>query len=338
MKIVGVRGGAGGGIEQLMIDTGRVLLEWGKWTRGADLTHADSREAIRALAQEAEPGKSPNYYGNAAGQVLLFRTLEPGDLVVLPRKNPQVVAIGRVTGPYEHRAGDAYPNSVPVEWLRTDVPRTAFTQEQRYSLGAYMTFFRLEGKGFDTLVPKLAAASPAATAAIVEHAAEEAAGSHAIDYETLARDEIEARIIARYKGHGLSRLVGAILAARGFELRVSPEGPDGGVDVVAGTGALGLDAPRLAVQVKSGGEVDLPTYNSLKGAMGGAGATQGLFVSWDGFKSTVVKANQADWFAIRLWGRRELVDELLDAYEDLDAALRAELPLRRIWIPVVQEE
>ena len=48
--------------------------------------------------------------------------------------------------------------------------------------------------------------------------------------------------IARFKGHGLSRIVGAILHAEGFSIRVSPEGPDGGVDIVAGTGALGFEA------------------------------------------------------------------------------------------------
>jgi restriction system protein len=338
-KIVGVRGGQDGALEQPMLDQGRVLLEWHSWSRTADLTAATGRDALRHLAQEAEPGRTPNFYGNAAGQLLIFRHLEPGDWVVLPRKNLPVVAIGLVKTGYQHQPAEPYPNSIAVDWLRTDIPRTAFSEEQRFSMGAYMTFFRLEGKGFEELVPKLAKSSPTMTEKIAAKSDSELASEPPTDYEQLTRDEIEARIISRFKGHGLSRLVGTILVAQGFEIRVSPAGPDGGVDVLAGKGSLGLDGPSLAVQVKSGGdEVDIPTYNSLKGAMGSVSARQGLFVSWGGFKPTVVKANQNDWFSIRLWGRKELVDELLAAYEHLDPATRAELPLRRIWISVITEE
>lgn len=336
MKIVGIRGGRDGALEQPMIDEGRVILDWGSWSRSADLTDAADREVLRAHAQAADPGRHLGYYANAAGQVLLFRTLATGDYVILPRKNPRVIAIGRVTGSYRHETNREYPNSVPVTWLRTDVPRDSFTQEQRFSLGAFMTFFRLEGKGFEELVPKLAAGT---TPPVGGSAGADGTQPVAVDYESLARDEIEAHVISRYKGHGLSRLVAAILEARGYSVKVSPEGPDGGIDVLAGTGGLGLEQPRLAVQVKSGGgEVDIPTYNSLKGAMGSVSAVQGLFVSWAGFKPTVIKANQADWFAIRLWGRTELVDELLAVYDSLDAAARADLPLRRIWVPVVAED
>ena len=338
MKIIGVRGGRSGLLEQTMLDGSRVILDWGGWSRTADLTGVADRAGIRALSQKAEPEKSIYYHGNATGQILLFRGLEPGDWIVLPRKNPRVVAIGKVSGTYQHDPTVPYANYVPVEWLRTDVPRSAFTQEQRYSLGAFMTFFRLEGKGFEALIRKLASASGSATAEIIERNEEEAGTVAAIDYEMLARDEIEARIIARLKGHKLGDLVAAILKAQGFEVEPSPEGPDGGIDVLAGTGALGLNPPRIAVQVKSGGgPVDVPTYNSLKGAMAGAGASQGLFVSWEGFKSTVEKMNRADWFTIRLWGRRELVDALFETYDKLDDGLRAEIPLRRIWIPVVSE-
>ena len=33
--------------------------------------------------------------------------------------------------------------------------------------------------------------------------------------------------------------------------KLSPPGPDGGIDIFAGRGPFGLDAPRLCVQVKS---------------------------------------------------------------------------------------
>ena len=79
-----------------------------------------------------------------------------------------------------------------------------------------------------------------------------------------------------------------------LELKVtphlSPEGPDGGADILAGAGTLGFGAPRLCVEVKSGETpVDRSTVDKLLGAVTKFGAQEGLFVSWSGFKSNVHK-------------------------------------------------
>lgn len=79
------------------------------------------------------------------------------------------------------------------------------------------------------------------------------------DLEELARDQIAQLIAARLKGHGLTRLVDAILRAQGYTTYRSQEGPDGGVDILAGSGPLGFGSPRMCVQVKSGdGLIDQP--------------------------------------------------------------------------------
>ena len=41
-------------------------------------------------------------------------------------------------------------------------------------------------------------------------------------------------------GHGLATLVNAILEAQGDTTHQSPEGPDKGVDIVAGRGPMGF--------------------------------------------------------------------------------------------------
>ncbi|HEV8650999.1 MAG TPA: restriction endonuclease [Actinomycetes bacterium] len=105
-----------------------------------------------------------------------------------------------------------------------------------------------------------------------------------VDFDRLSRDHIGKRIAARFRGHELAQLVGEILRAEGFVTLVSPAGPDGGVDTLAGQGSMGLDGAMLAVQVKSGGsQVDAPTLRELQGVMSNFGATSGLLVSWGGF-------------------------------------------------------
>lgn len=75
----------------------------------------------------------------------------------------------------------------------------------------------------------------------------------------------------------------AVLAAEGFVTHVSPAGPEGGVDALAGQGGRGFDGARLAVQVKSGRiVVDAGTLRELHGMMANFGASRGLMVSWGG--------------------------------------------------------
>jgi restriction system protein len=95
------------------------------------------------------------------------------------------------------------------------------------------------------------------------------------------RDKITARIREEFSGHGLATLVTAILDADGYLCSMAPPGPDGGVDITAGRGPLGLDSPRVLAQVKAGG-ADIGVVNQLQGVMPTHGAEQGLLVAWNG--------------------------------------------------------
>jgi restriction system protein len=114
------------------------------------------------------------------------------------------------------------------------------------------------------------------------------AGEGDVDLAELARDQIERKIASTFTGHDFTRLVSEILKAQGYQVNVSPPGADNGIDIVAGQGTLGFDAPRLVVQVKSGSiNTDQPTLQALIGAVQDAHADHGLLVSWAGFKRTV---------------------------------------------------
>jgi restriction system protein len=176
----------------------------------------------------------------------------------------------------------------------------------------------------------------AATSAVVSDTDEVTGGSN---LEELAQDQIAQLISARFKGHGLARLVEGILKAQGYTTYRSPEGADGGVDILAGTGALGFDTPLLCVEVKSQDTpIDRPTVDKLLGAMTKFGASQGLFVSWSGFKTNVQKELAQSFFRMRLWSQKELLEELFAHYDTLDEDLKAELPLKRIWTVATEDE
>jgi restriction system protein len=121
-------------------------------------------------------------------------------------------------------------------------------------------------------------------------------------------------------------------------VNVAPPGPDKGIDIVAGRGGLGFEAPRLVVQVKSGDVVaDQPTLQALIGAVQDTHADQGLLVCWGGFKKPVEQRRNELFFRIRMWGRTEILNALLEVYDRLPEDIRAELPLRRTWMLVPED-
>jgi restriction system protein len=133
-------------------------------------------------------------------------------------------------------------------------------------------------------------------------------------------------------------LVAAVLEANGYQTEVSPPGPDGGVDVLAARGDLGFEGPRIAVQVKNTISAQgVPQINELVGAKTAFGADKALYVSWSGFTSQATSLARTNWFEIRLWNADVLVEQVTAVYDQLDAEIRAKLPLRQVWISAVEE-
>jgi restriction system protein len=304
-----------------------------------DLSAAKDRDAVLVITKRCYSDQKPKTQLNYAAQLNQFcNVMQIGDLVVVPMKTTAQIAIGEVTGPYVHKAGGLL--SRKVKWLKSDLPRETFRQDLLYSFGAFMTVCEISRNdalrrveailktgrdpGFETGVEKITK-SPADVAV-------DTAGEGDVDLAELARDQIERKIASTFTGHDFTRLVSEILKAQGYQVNVSPPGADNGIDIVAGQGALGFDAPRLVVQVKSGSiTADQPTLQALIGAVQDAHADHGLLVSWAGFKRTVDTRRNELFFRIRLWGRTEIIDALLNVYDRLPEEFRAELPLRRVW-------
>jgi len=128
------------------------------------------------------------------------------------------------------------------------------------------------------------------------------------------------------------------LRADGWVTKASPPGADGGVDILGGRGSLGLDAPRLCVQVKSQNTpCDVTVLRTLQGTMQTFKAEQGLLVCWGGFNKAVLTEARQSHFSVRLWNSGELVDAIYRTYERLPAEIQADLPLKRSWMLVPED-
>jgi restriction system protein len=337
-----VRLGRHGEQEAHALETGQLVLGF----RVGDLRSAKDRDAILRIVEQTMPGQKHKTQLNFAAQLNQFaNTIQKGDLVVVPLKTAPKIAFGEIAGPYAP-TDEGHPMR-PVRWLKPDVPRDVFRQDLLYSFGAFMTVCEISrndalqrveailSTGRDPGYESGVAAPPRPPASLEAPTAEEAD----VDLDVIARDQIERRVASAFVGHEFTRLVAEILKAQGYVVNVSPPGPDSGIDIVAGRGGLGFEAPRLVVQVKSGNVVaDQPTLQALIGAVQDTQADQGLLVCWGGFKRPVEQRRNELFFRMRLWGRTEILNALFEVYDRLPEELRAELPLRRTWMLVPEDE
>jgi restriction system protein len=342
-----VRAGAHGEFEQKFIQDKRIYLTWENLD--VDLSRLDRKSDLNAELVKRYPDIKPHGIYNWVGQIWPFaHDMKPGDMVVAPLKTQQALQIGEITGDYRYdpAAVDPYRHWRDVKWIGEAVPRTNFSPDLLFTFGVVKTISRVQRNNAEArlLAMKASGWKPETIAAAIKAPAAAAAGAATeadedADLAELAQDQIVRLLTTRFKGHHLTRLVEAILQAQGYTTYRSPEGPDGGVDILAGSGPLGFAQPRLCVQVKSeSGPIDRPTVDKLLGAMSKFGADEGLFVSWSGFKQNVQKELAGQFFRMRLWSQTDLLQQLFANYDRLDADIRAELPLKRVWMVAAQDD
>jgi restriction system protein len=311
------------------------------WNELPDYSTCRTKEELRQLYIKKYPDQNKNQVAVNLGQVWRFaHDIKKGDIVALPLKTESAIAFGRITGEYEYKEFAAnVMHTRTVKWIKT-VPRSTFPEDVLVSLNIPLTVFKVSDAAANYLVKLLDQVSSGDEAETEGPAVgnEDVPDLKRPEIKASAHDEILKFIQAKFKSHALARLVAAVLEAQGYKTHLMPPGPDGGVDILAGSGPLGFDQPRLCVQVKSGNsKADQTTYNELRGVMSKFNCEQGLLVSWGGFTTPVKLDARNDFFKVRLWDQGAVVDAVQDNYERLDGAIKAELPLERIWVTVPVE-
>lgn len=321
----------------------------GGWLGIPDLSNVTEKEELRGIVAEVYGG-SKNVVANLTGQLWTLRhRIQDGDFIVLPIRATSQVAFGRVRGGYKYLADQEDPTRrhvIQVTWLKTDVPKTLLKQDLLYQLGSALTVFEVGNNDAAYRLEQVMAGKPdpgaRSTVAIGQPkpsdgvAGEEAPNdSGVINLAEVAQDEIAKHLQEDFKGHELSALVEALLTAQGFKCRNSPPGADGGVDVLAGMGPLGMDSPKLVVQVKSQtNAVSDTVLQQLNGAIHRFQADQGLLVTFGGVTAPAKTYLETQYFNIRVWTMDDILQALYKYYPSLDGEIRARLPLKQIWIPI----
>jgi restriction system protein len=327
-----VRAGENAAYVDEFLKDGLVAIGWVE-VGPIEATTSDAEVDDRFRAAYPDDKERARFVG-AAMVKRFVREVRPGDPIATSDRNRRVYPLGTVTGEVQWR-DHRLPRFRTVSWTH-EVDRDVLSAAARNSLGAIATMFRL---GPDIASEMWSKARPIGTAAPARSEREqttapdeEAEEVVLLDVEAKAQQFVEDRL-ARLDWREMQELVAGILRAMGYRARVSADGADRGVDIFASPDGLGLQEPRIFVEVKHrrNEQMGAPQVRAFLG-----GRKQGdrcLFVSTGGFTREARYEADRSTVPITLLTLAELRDLLIEHYDRTDAATKARVPLRQIYIP-----
>lgn len=331
VKVWGIHAGALGEVDSKFLSKSKPCVAIG-WDEVGDLSKIPAeRENFKEKIFKAYPDMKKGAIPTSAGMLYRFvYEIQVGDIIVYPSKVDKFIHIGKVTGAYEYNPSidKYYPNIRPVDWLK-HIPRTKFSQGGLYEIGSALSLFQVKNYADEFIA--------ALSGEIISQPEEEdvTVAKVAEEIEQNTRDFIAKKLTQELKGHPFEHFVAHILNILGYRTRISPEGADGGIDIVAYKDELGLEPPIIKVQVKSN-DADI-TPDKVQALYGNVATGEyGLFVAVNGFskKAREFAKSKAN---LRIIDGDELIDIILQYYEKLDSKYKAKIPLKNVFIPVQVE-
>ncbi len=350
-----MRMGAQGEREDAALSDGKLYY---KFPQLPDLRDFASQNELTKHLLEIEPAWSRRKAASHASQLQRFTVaMAKGDLVIMPRKFTDVMSIGEIVGDYVHDPEGVSSHTRAVRWLKEDVPRIAFKSDLRTAINVPKTLFSPNVKEAVSRVQSVLDAQkdmgPSVGTAVSPRPDDETSRDRpdpateiptafeedVLPIELVAQEQIETLIRSEFKGHDLTYLVAELLEAEGYTCKVSPPGPDGGVDILAAGGAIGLGDDRICVEVKSTAQpVNHDVVLRLSGAVRHTNARTGLLVSLAGVNGPAKREMENRFFELRLWQMEDVREAVCRSYAELSDETRAKLPLKQVWAPIVETE
>lgn len=331
MSVWMIRAGRGGIYAASWLNESRIGISWD--FNGKDI-NSMNREQIRAAWTSTHPDDSKNKVASSVGQVYRFaHDMERGQTIIIYDPSSRLYHIGTINGDCVPTSDeDEITYTRAVIWNESAAPRDALKQSSKNSLGGIQTVFTVS----DDVLKDLQDAASGTTAPAEPTGDDEENNSHddeeirAATYDNgieLIKDRVN-----QLDWEDMERLVAGLLKAMGYCARITPKGPDGGRDVIASPDALGLESPRIVVEVKH--RKGAMGASAIRSFIGGLRTNdRGLYVSTGGFTREARYEADRSNVPMRLLDLDGFVRHYVDVYDKTDEETRDILPLTRIWWP-----
>jgi restriction system protein len=285
----------------------------------------DNRDAIKKKYAEVYPDATAGSVATCVGMLYRFvYEAQIGDYVIYPSKADRKINIGVIESDYYNETAEPnFTQRRKVKWLKS-FPRTDFSQGALYEVGSALSFFQIKNYADEYLT------ALEGKKASLDLLMDESIGVTADEIQEIAKDFVLKNLSKKLKGYDFEQFVANLLNAMGYRTKVSKQGGDSGIDIIAYKDEF---PPRICIQVKSvDGDIKETTIQSLRGAM--SEGDYGVFVTLSDFTANA-RAYLDHHPIIKGLNGSAVADLVLRYYEKLDDKYKEMIPLKRIYMPVI---
>jgi restriction system protein len=318
---------------------GRLIEEFAKgyvavgWYELGDTSSIKSQSQLRKHYIKNYPNESQGAINLGFSMFYKFHSvIKQGDKILTYDTKSREYLVGTITGEYEYKpnvVGD-YPHIRNVKW-EGRVSRDDISASSKNSLGSIGTLFSVNEDVWSDIKEALSGKREIKDEVRKE---EETSRLEEIrkEIKEKAHEFIKDKIL-ELSPEDMENLVAAILRGMGYRTRISPIGPDRGIDVIASPDGLGLEEPRIKAEVKHRKNTTIGSQE-IRSFLGGLReGDKALYVSTGGFtKEAKYEADRAN-IPITLLDLDDLASLVVSHYENFDLEGRALVPLVRVYWP-----
>ena len=301
------------------------------WTRLKDLSDVNSKEELTKIHHEAYADHKVGKLRLDIGMMNRFRfDIQKGDYVITYNPEFRTYPIGEISSDYlyEPNSPGNYNHIRTVNWIGK-VERDVLSLSTRNTVGAIMTLFLLNETAKNEFLKLLSGEKIDQK----DDSEEEKTELDDLKKDVLDRafEFIKDRIL-RLDWYEMQEIMAGILKAMGYKTRVASPGPDRGVDIIASPDGLGLEQPRIRVEVKHrAGAIGATELRSFIGGL--TQSDRGLYVSTGGFTREARYEAERSNIPLTLIDIDELADLLIRNYDNADSETKALVPLKKLYWP-----
>lgn len=307
------------------------------WNALGDLSRYKTQDELRSAYIDCYGNAKPSQTANAVAMLRKFRDeMKDGDVAITYSSETRNYLVGEISGGYEYlpreEGDEGYVQTRKVKWLG-EVSRDRLTTKTKNSLGSTLTLFSLKPSTIEELERALSGKDiPEAKSNLPNNEPDESEEYFLKDKVVSDSHELIKDKIQSLSPEDMEELAAAVLRGMGYKTKVSPKGPDRGVDVLASPDGLGLTQPRIKVEVKHrSGSMGAQQIRSFLGAL--RDGDTGLYISTGGFTKEARYEAERSTVPVTLVDIDDLADLVVSHYENFDLDGKALIPLIRVYWP-----
>ena len=297
------------------------------WQELGDLSNLKNKDDIKQLIDKTYDHEKPRARAIWVGQVTRFRfDFSKGDFTLSYDPDGRKYLVGEIISDYRYDDKFPLPHIRDVKWLG-EVDRDSLSASTKNTLGSISTIFDVGKDAQKEILDRLEGKKEALT----EEEEQDDQDILRVDLLSNAHEFIKDKIL-ELDWEEMQELVAGILRAMGYKTIVSPRGADRGKDIQASPDGLGLEEPRIKVEVKHrSGQMGSQEIRSFTGGL--RGTDRGLYVSTGGFTKDAKYEAERSSIPIMVVDSDMLVQLVIQYYDNFDSETKTLLPLTKIYWP-----